>query len=372
LQATELTDSPLADTDPTPGGKSAVTPPIPPPGLRVEYLALPEHAPLPKGPGSDELLAAVYFGSRAQVDLGTSGALGIQVRLDPLLNVATEVPMELWWAQGPVSHGQTGAIRHAHDAHHLFAVIELDERQHGGIERAAALAYSSMRQFQQQSAFPHLLRIWNYMDAINEGSGDLERYRHFCVGRASGMGHSVADRYPAATAIGQQRDTHLLQVYWLAGRWPGTQIENPRQVSAYRYPRAHGPVSPSFARATFSPDGTLLVSGTASIVGHASRHDDDCIAQLDETLRNLSTLKSHADTAVQAHLSTATAPANTKGLFKVYVRDATHAAHIAERLRQNPPQYFDPSDVIYLAADICRRELLLEIECVRIPVGSPV
>jgi chorismate lyase/3-hydroxybenzoate synthase len=331
----------------------------------VDYLSLPEHAPLPDG-----LLAAVSFGVKARPDLASGNTLGIQVRLDPLLSPASRVPTELWWAHGPVSGGQAGAVRYAHDAHHLFAVIELDEREHGGIEKTAALAYSSMRQFQQQSAFPHLLRVWNYMDAINQGSGDLERYRHFCVGRADGMEHAVADKYPAATAIGQQRLTHLLQVYWLAGRLPGTQIENPRQISAYRYPRAHGPVSPSFARATFSPDGTLLISGTASIVGHASRHDDDFVAQLDETVRNLSTLKNYADTAASAHSSIAVTPANARGLFKVYVRDGAHAAQIAELLRQHPPQHFDPGNVIYLAADICRRELLLEIECLRIPAGA--
>lgn len=371
LQATELTDPTLPGADPKTGREPALADPAACSGLRVEYVALPEHAPLP-----DELLAAVSFGTRTRAGPASGNALGIQVRLDPLAASSSKpgskpaVPAELWWAHGPVSHGQAGPIRYAHDAHHLFALLELDEREHGGIEQAATLAYSSMRQFQQQAAFPHLLRVWNYMDAINEGSGDLERYRHFCVGRARGMGQAIVDQYPAATAIGHQHRTHVLQVYWLAGRLPGTQIENPRQVSAYRYPRAHGPVSPSFARATFSPDGTLLISGTASIVGHASQHDDDFVAQLDETVRNLSTLKNYADTAAQARPAPAGATANARGLFKVYVRDGAHAAQIAERLRQNPPQYFHPGDVIYLAADICRRELLLEIECVRLPAGT--
>ena len=114
-------------------------------------------------------------------------------------------------------------------------------------------------------------------------------------------------------------------------------------------------MSPTFARATVAADGTLLISGTASIVGHSSVHDDNTIAQLDETLRNLSALRALATTAPAA-----------RTLFKVYVRDAAHADSIATRLRCSVPAKFQPCEVIYLAADICRRELLVEIEALQL------
>ena len=47
--------------------------------------------------------------------------------------------------------------------------------------------------------------MWNYLDAINEGDGDAERYRQFCVGRARGLGRPNGKRLPAATAIGRQQ-----------------------------------------------------------------------------------------------------------------------------------------------------------------------
>ena len=34
--------------------------------------------------------------------------------------------------------------------------------------------------------YRHLQRIWNYLDDINQGEGDEERYRVFCSGRAKG------------------------------------------------------------------------------------------------------------------------------------------------------------------------------------------
>jgi chorismate lyase/3-hydroxybenzoate synthase len=256
--------------------------------------------------------------------------------------------VEIWRAEGRVTSGTIGPIRYSSDDRYLIGVLELDEREVGSIRVAAQAAYAAIGEFQSNSPFPHMLRMWNYFDAINDGEHDEERYRQFCLGRALGMG-DTRGQYPAASALGRQHTTHQLQVYWLASRVAGTPIENPRQVSAYRYPREHGPASPSFARAAIAPDGMLLISGTASIVGHASQHCGDPLAQLDETLRNLESVATQ--NACNGVLS---------GLLKVYVRDSQNLQAIRKRLQELAPQ----SDAIFLAADVCRRELLLEIECV--------
>src|SRR3546814_17247700 len=74
---------------------------------------------------------------------------------------------------------------------------------------------------------------------------------------------------------------------------PCTPVENPGQVSAYRYPRQYGQQQPSFARAMLPPPGSampLLLSGTASVVGHATAHVGELLAQLDETFNNFDAL----------------------------------------------------------------------------------
>lgn len=282
---------------------------------------------------------------------GDSGApLTIDVRLQRLGGPSAEV----WYANGPVSAGRDGIVRYVHDGELLIGVVEEDERAHGGIRPAAETVYAAVRRFQEQCGFPHLLRMWNYLDAINEGEGDTERYRQFCVGRARGLGSPKDKLLPAATAIGRHHQTHQLQVFWVAARVGGTAIENPRQVSAYDYPRTHGPVSPSFSRAMVAPDRTVLVSGTASIVGHVSQHEDDARAQLAETLRNLA--------AVTGHAGVHREPARRQDLLKVYVRDPTLVPLIAERLQEAYPG----ASPIFLAGDVCRRELLLEIECIQV------
>lgn len=300
-----------------------------------------------------DVLAAINFGMAPPNP--PEDALSVQVRLEPLNGSAYR---ELWLAHGPVSQGHSGHIRYAYDAHHLFGVIELDEREHGDIATTTERAYSAISEFQRQSPYPHLLRMWNYLDAINLGMGDQERYRQFCIGRARGLEGMQKTAFPAATAVGHQGTTHVLQVFWIAGRTNGTAIENPRQVSAYRYPRLHGPVSPTFARATLTPDQTLLISGTASIVGHASVHDDDVGAQLDETMRNMSTLRALAGTS------------GGSTFLKAYVRHPAQAQIIADRLSHILPPEFRDSEIIYLSADICRRELLLEIEGVQLPAKN--
>jgi chorismate lyase/3-hydroxybenzoate synthase len=117
----------------------------------------------------------------------------VHVQLEPLRldSGAGADFIECWRATGPVTHGQSGSIRYASDARHLFAVCELDERDHGGVRATAQAIYEEMRRFQQHSEFPHLLRLWNYLDAINDGAGDEERYRQFCVGRLQGLGDAT-------------------------------------------------------------------------------------------------------------------------------------------------------------------------------------
>ena len=350
-------------------------------GARIEYARFRPQAlaePLPA-----DVLAAVTFGRGASL---SSDPRLIRVGLDPLGSADL---MELWRAAGPVRTGGSGLIRFATDGEHLAGRLELDEREHAGLAAATQWAYAAILSFQAQSPCPHLLRMWNYFDDINAGEGDAERYKQFCIGRAAAFaaapfaaapffaatplaaaasrpaarpastaGKRAAaerDRFPAATAIGRRDGSHILQIYWLAARVPGIALENPRQMSAYRYPRAYGPASPTFSRAMLAPPGLLLISGTASIVGHASQHSGSLRDQLDETLANLASLFERG-TALEPAL----ARLGTRARLKVYLRDGASAnlaaAHLAERLPLG-------AQCLMLEADICRAELLVEVDC---------
>ena len=319
--------------------------------LAVDYI----HAPGPQALlGMSETLAVLGFGALAPSSAAIDDPRYLHVPLSPLREAAA--PYEVWRSAGPVATGREGAIRYSHDGALMFGVLEWEEPD-GGILHASAHAYAALVAFWRDSDYPHLLRIWNYFDAITLGEGDSERYRQFCVGRVQGLGDVDTRTLPAATAIGSRDGRRVLQVYWLAAREPGLPLENPRQVSAYRYPREYGPQSPTFARALLppSPRVPLLLSGTASIVGHASQHADSLRAQLDETLTNLDSLLG----AARERGATLSPHLDGTSRLKVYVRDAADAdavaAQLEARLGTRVPW-------LMLHADVCRRELLVEIE----------
>ncbi|MGP1665092.1 MAG: pteridine-dependent deoxygenase [Rhodanobacter sp.] len=268
----------------------------------------------------------------------------------PLECLDAPIPLEVWHIDGEVCHGVDGIVQWAAGAGWLFAAIELDEQQHGGPEATAITIYTALREFVSARAEHHVQRIWNYLGAINEGDGDAERYKHFCDGRAAGMGNFFADGFPAATAIGHLQPSHLQQVYLLACDQPGSRVENPRQVSAWHYPRQYGRTPPSFARAMSLPaQDALAISGTAAVVGHASAHLDDLEAQLAETLTNLDVLLASADMS---------AGFDTQSPLKAYVRHASDAQRVRNILLQRLPGV----PVLLLHGDVCRRELLVEID----------
>ncbi|HVF35221.1 MAG TPA: pteridine-dependent deoxygenase [Candidatus Saccharimonadia bacterium] len=322
--------------------------------LRTSYVApFDIAAPLP-----EDTLAYLQFGADAPAH---PDARAFTVALQPIGDAPT---CEWWRGSGAVTSGRSGEVRYAHDGEHLFGRLELDEHAHGGIEPAADRGYRRMLEFTRDCGFPHLVRIWNYFDAINSGSGDDERYRRFCVGRAAALAAEYPpERLPAATAIGRPGRRATLQLYWIATRASGVAVENPRQESAYRYPRRYGPAAPSFSRAMTLDGRILLVSGTASVVGHATNHAGDVLAQLDETLANLTSL-CEAAARSNAQIPTALTPAS---LLKVYVRDPADDAAVRTALTSRLPPGCTP---LYLRGDICRADLLLEIDAVHVAPGD--
>jgi chorismate lyase/3-hydroxybenzoate synthase len=322
--------------------------------------ALPAAAQLRVGYALDQLdvlltqpdvLAVIGFGDSAPATHADPRYFNIG--LQPL---ASEPGFEVWRVAGSVETGRCGAVAWARDSALSFGSLALAEADFDGIEAAAEAAYSTMLDFIGTSPQPQLLRSWNYIDAITVGDGDGERYRRFCLGRARGM-QGRLDNYPAATAIGLRDGQRVLRIYWLAGQHAGTNIENPRQVAAYHYPRQYGPQPPSFSRATLAAaEGIpLLLSGTASVVGHASLHADDIVAQVQETFRNFASLLQSARQQRDALPSAL----GESSLLKIYVRDAQDVAVLLDELAKLLP---DATPRLLLAAEICRRELRVEID----------
>ena len=320
--------------------------------LRVSYVPAAGAQALDVLLAQADVLAVIGFGADAPATHADPRYL--HVALQP---VDAPAPFEVWQGQGTVTMQRAGALRWAGNGDYAFGAIELDEASHGDIEGAARFAYRSLVEWLASSGTSHLLRIWNYLDAINLGDGDNERYRRFCSGRVAGMDGGFSDGYPAATGVGVRDGRRVLQVYWLAARRAGAALENPRQVSAWRYPRRYGPHAPGFARAMRAPthSAQVYISGTAAIVGHTSHHGEDFAAQLDETLANIDSLLTAAQVEPGARFG-------ARCLLKAYLRRDEDLAAARALLQARLPA---DTAVLLLRGDICRRELLIEIDGVQ-------
>jgi chorismate lyase/3-hydroxybenzoate synthase len=100
----------------------------------------------------------------------------------------------------------------------------------------------------------------------------------------------------------------------------------------------------------------LLVSGTASIVGHASRHAGSARDQAREILANLDALLSRA----HSHAPALAAQIGANTLIKAYLRHREQLPQIEEALLARLPE---DTPLLVLHGDVCRAELLVEFDC---------
>jgi chorismate lyase / 3-hydroxybenzoate synthase len=243
----------------------------------------------------------------------------------------------------------------AQTAEHLFGVLELSEDF--DIQTASYRAYQALLACCKEMGKPHLLRLWNYMPDINLLENGEERYRLFNTGRREALlevNYLAKDGAPAACALGSHRGS--LKIAFLASNQPCISIENPRQISAFNYPKDYGVNPPIFSRAGwFRQTGStdmLFISGTASIVGHQTLHIGDVTLQTQETITNIQTVLQEANRLAGSDLWT------LRQLHgQVYVRNQADMPAIQAILQQHELLNFT-----YVHADICRADLLVEVE----------
>ncbi len=307
--------------------------------------------------GADAAVATAAAGDvLAVIRFGEAPAAGDHpglIRL-PLRQIGGEPLQEVWRSLHPVARGAHGDIRFASSGGILLGHICRGEGTAASLEELTGDVYHAVFAAVRDLGYPHVWRMWNVFGDINGSEHGLERYQAFCRGRHRALAPMLPDferSLPAASAIGGRLPA--LTLSFLAATGPAAQVENPRQVSAFRYPRRYGPKSPSFSRAVLTDWGDgghhLYVSGTASIVGDESRHVGDFDGQLAEALDNFESVLA-AGKRAGGELRPA--------LLRFYLRDPGRA----DSVRAAAAQRFGPVPVLLLQGEICRTDLLLEVE----------
>jgi chorismate lyase/3-hydroxybenzoate synthase len=263
---------------------------------------------------------------------------------------------ECWWIAEPVTYRRIGSTRIVECSHYTVAIQDNHENSTDHLESLTARAYSEIIDAVQSTKHERIAKVWNYLGGINDGDGDLERYRRFSAGRATAFAEkNIPDSLaPSGTGIGTIQDLGLTIVA-IASKHPLELAENPRQISAFTYPQQYGPSSPKFARigyVTNEKHTLCLVSGTAAIVGHESLHPNEVASQVDETLLNL------------AALSETGSVLDASSVSRVYLRNPGDVELVRQKLEGQLGLRADRT--AFLHGNICRRELVIEIDGVRV------
>ncbi|MBA3697225.1 MAG: hypothetical protein H0W85_10855 [Methylotenera sp.] len=326
----------------------------------------------------DRVLGIVVFSESDSANLNLLQQDVPTLHLNAPVLTGEDIACEVWLSDIPavsqnagqrLISGRQGGIKYRFNDELLFGVIHLEEStvlqdtsmQNDRItplQQATKLAYRQIFELIDDLGYSHLFRFWNYMADINGSSHDLERYRQFNVGRKQALvnyDREAGSQLPAACALGLTEGP--LSIAFLAGRTEPVAIENPRQIKAYDYPEQYGPRTPSFSRATLlniEQQATLFISGTASIVGHQTLHAMDIAGQTRETLVNLDAVIAEANRIMNEPKFSL-----NDVFLRVYIRYAEDLALVRTEL-----QNYLKGEIkaMFIQADICRPELLIEIE----------
>ncbi|HYO09082.1 MAG TPA: hypothetical protein VER17_08920 [Tepidisphaeraceae bacterium] len=232
------------------------------------------------------------------------------------------------------------------------------------LEQQAFEAYVSIARQLARAGHRHAVRFWNHVPQITDpADAGRDNYMVFNAGRFrafsdwyGGPAHFERD-VATATATGHWGKD--LVIHCLATGRPGAAVSNPRQVAPYHYSQRFGPLPPCFARATRLGGDLLLVGGTASVRGEDSVHLDDLASQCRETFLNMATLISAATgVKITPSLKLPRLLAAFTDL-RVYYPSRRDAAEIGAAVAAQFPRL---ARLEMLHADLCRPELLVEIE----------
>lgn len=237
---------------------------------------------------------------------------------------------------------------------------------------AAEAIFGALGDILQKENMPveSLIRQWNYIERITGKEKTEQRYQIFNDKRGDfyARGH-WREGYPAATGIGMAQGGLVVDALAFAakdGRSASFPLDSPFQIPAHRYSekvlaasRAEGGArTPKFERGRLlSLQGELrgFISGTAAIRAEGSLCPGDPEGQTRITLENIAALIGTDNFPDDRRIGKAEL---TPQILRIYLKDR----ELLEKTRPLVEEFYPQAQKLYLEADICRDELLMEIE----------
>jgi enamine deaminase RidA (YjgF/YER057c/UK114 family) len=335
-----------------------------------------------QGVGTEaQLLRACVFLGEAERSAEVRGLLqdsglleastGCEWAFQPLASGA-ELGLQLWWVVSSAQARQRGhlPVRWYHAAPPPQRSHELNLAQ-----AFRASLDSAMCQLEAQDCEPaDIIRTWIYIGDINGNTHGQDHYQSINEARRTAFQEKfpaprpeLGFSYPASTGIGAMPGSFSLSALACRAVAPYRLIslENRQQTSAFEYPQEESRIPPLFSRAAAlqgEDEAFVFISGTASIVAAASRHLDSIEQQTLQTLANIESLLMSVSLGATADLEVADAWSAVRTCV-VYVKHPEHAKTVTELCRLHLP---GTAAVSVTVADVCRGELLVEIEAIAV------
>lgn len=267
---------------------------------------------------------------------------------------------EIWNTCELVTYRKVGNCNIGESKHFCLRAVTVNDTV-GDHKKNAESAYNQIMKNLNLKKY-RIIRFWNYVSEINARGNSQERYKEFCVGREKAFSqilYNSQETYPAATGIGIKGNNICISLLAVNDETMYCGIENPRQTPAYAYPKKYGNSSPKFSRGAYiniDEQKVWFVSGTASIIGSDTIYVDDVVKQTETTIENIEILLSSEN--LKKHIDDNPDIQNDLRCLKVYIRSWDDVPIIKTLCEKK----FDKEKIIYMQNDICRKNLLVEIE----------
>lgn len=217
-----------------------------------------------------------------------------------------------------------------------------------------------------------IVRQWNYIEQITKTTKGQQNYQVFNDSRTRFYKKTIWNNgYPAATGVGTSCAGVMVDLdafHSIGADKRVYSLNNSLQVPAHAYSAtvlygeegklAEPKTTPKFERAKLvvSDDkGLIYISGTAAIRGELSLENVEIEEQTRITIENIEHLISE-ETLYAAGIRSAAVPQVCA--LRIYLKDPS----FYEKSREIVSQKYNGVPSVYLMADVCRNELLIEIE----------
>lgn len=271
------------------------------------------------------------------------------------------------WTTKLISKGENGAVMFEKEGSKIL-IGNVQSFKNSECRTNSELAFLQLSQIFDTVGFPvnSIVRQWNYIENILGFDAQEQRYQAFNNVRSSFYCESFTSTgYPAATGIGMNQGGIIIEFIAIQSTELVTfPIDNPEQISAHAYSEkvlvgeeCVLKTTPKFERARYLElfgKKVIFISGTASIRGEHTVGVGNPAEQTEITISNIGQL--YSKQVLEKISSDKLDP--KYGHARVYIKDRKDY----NAIRKTFKTHFGNLPVVYIIADICRNDLLVEIE----------